>query len=152
MTAFLHTVIFAFLFYRFMTDADFEVLADHYWSYQRDVKEVTQWYGMLGAGVIVLILAAQLIVMAAALRVYRQVFIFQFVCNLEQSIILINTFFRLRVEMSQEPLPLERIFAPPLVVHLPPSAHQHLPPSAPRHLQPSAPEDLPPSAPSLPKR
>ena len=42
--------------------------AHYYWPYE---KELIQWRLTLGIGVMVLILGAQLIVMAAALRVYR---------------------------------------------------------------------------------
>ena len=61
-TAFLHYALSAYLFHRFMTDASY------YRAYE---QELILWHWTLGISVMVLFVAAQLIVMAAALRVNR---------------------------------------------------------------------------------
>ena len=61
-TALFHYALFAYLFHRFMTDASY------YWAYE---QELILWHWTLGIGVMVLFVAAQLIVMAAALRANR---------------------------------------------------------------------------------
>ena len=59
MTSFLHSVLFNYLFFHFMTDARYH--------YENDLM---LWPRILGIVLMVLMLAAQLIVMVAALRVY----------------------------------------------------------------------------------
>ena len=59
MTSFLHSVLFHYLFFHFMTDARY-----HY------ENGLMLWPRILGIVLMVLMLAAQLIVMVAALRVY----------------------------------------------------------------------------------
>ena len=59
MTSFLHSVLFNYLFFHFMTGARYH--------YENDLM---LWPRILGIVLMVLMLAAQLIVMVAALRVY----------------------------------------------------------------------------------
>ena len=59
MTSFLHSVLFNYLFFHFMTYARY-----HY------ENDLLLWPRILGIVLMVLMLAAQLIVMVAALRVY----------------------------------------------------------------------------------
>ena len=77
LTTFSHSVLFAYIFYEVMTEA--MRLPDYPWESQRELihmHELIRWHGIVGIIVILLVLTAQLIVMVAALRVHRFLFIF----------------------------------------------------------------------------